>query len=422
MALVLANRVRETTTTTGTGTVTLAGAVTGYQSFSAIGNANTTYYTISGQGTSEWEVGIGTYTSSGTTLSRDTVLASSNSGSLVSFSAGTKDVFVTYPSNKAIYSDASSNVTLPGALIGPASASVFNTVSTTVNAFGAATTLNIGNSGGTNTILGVSNFSQGMNGALGQTTPAALAATTGAFSDTITSTKTSGAFLNAQSATTGLIYINIANTSGSAVIGVENSTATTWTGSTAYATLIGTSLNKPVQIGSNGVIVGSFSSTGLAVTGTGSVTTGFAVGGATPQTGGVAFPATAVAVADVNTLDDYEEGTWTPSLGGNATYNSQTGTYTKIGRLVYVYCDLAVNVLGTGGQTISGLPFAAAGGSEPSTCLWNSLAISSVYLAFYSNGTSVYHQNATAAAASLTDGASIFTNSTAVKFCLVYNV
>lgn len=97
MAFVLADRVKETTTTTGTGTVTLGGAATGFQSFSAIGNGNNTYYTIAGQGTAEWEVGIGTYTSSGTTLSRDTVLSSSNSGSLVNFSAGTKDVFVTYP-------------------------------------------------------------------------------------------------------------------------------------------------------------------------------------------------------------------------------------------------------------------------------------------------------------------------------------
>ena len=89
MAFVLADRVRETTTTTGTGTVTLGGAATGFQTFSAIGNGNTTYYTIAGQGTNEWEVGIGTYTSSGTTLSRDTVLSSSNSGSLVNFSSGT---------------------------------------------------------------------------------------------------------------------------------------------------------------------------------------------------------------------------------------------------------------------------------------------------------------------------------------------
>ena len=99
MAFVLADRVKETTTTTGTGTVTLLGASTGYQSFSAIGNGNTTYYTIAGQTGSEWEVGIGTYTSSGTTLSRTTVISSSNSGSLVSFSAGTKDVFVTYPAS-----------------------------------------------------------------------------------------------------------------------------------------------------------------------------------------------------------------------------------------------------------------------------------------------------------------------------------
>ena len=102
MPLVVKDRVKETTTTTGTGTVTLAGASTGYQSFSVIGNGNTTYYTIAGQTGSEWEVGIGTYTSSGTTLSRDTVLASSNSGSLVNFSAGTKDVFVTYPAGKSV--------------------------------------------------------------------------------------------------------------------------------------------------------------------------------------------------------------------------------------------------------------------------------------------------------------------------------
>lgn len=116
MALVLADRVNETTTTAGTGTVTLAGAVSGYQSFSVIGNANTTYYTIAHQTASEWEVGIGTYTSSGTTLSRDTVLASSNSNNLVVFSAGTKNVFCDYPAGKAVYEDASNNVTLPGTL------------------------------------------------------------------------------------------------------------------------------------------------------------------------------------------------------------------------------------------------------------------------------------------------------------------
>ena len=111
MALVLKDRVKETTTTTGTGTITLAGASSGFQSFSAIGNANTTYYTIAG-GT-EWEVGLGTYTSSGNTLSRDTVLESSNSGSLVNFSAGTKNVFVTYPAEEAVYQDANGDAYAP---------------------------------------------------------------------------------------------------------------------------------------------------------------------------------------------------------------------------------------------------------------------------------------------------------------------
>jgi hypothetical protein len=109
MALVVKDRVQETTTTTGTGTVTLAGAVSGFQSFSAIGNGNTTYYAI--VGTTEWELGIGTYTSSGTTLSRTTVLSSSNSGSLVNFSAGAKNVFCTYSAVKAVGYDTPSSST-----------------------------------------------------------------------------------------------------------------------------------------------------------------------------------------------------------------------------------------------------------------------------------------------------------------------
>jgi hypothetical protein len=106
MPLVLADRVKETTITTGQGTVTLDGATTGFQSFSVIGDGNTTYYTISNPGTTEWEVGIGTYTSSGTTLSRDTVLASSaGAPTKTTFSAGTKDVFVTYPAGRSVFVD-----------------------------------------------------------------------------------------------------------------------------------------------------------------------------------------------------------------------------------------------------------------------------------------------------------------------------
>jgi trimeric autotransporter adhesin len=102
MALILKDRVKETTTVTSTGTATLLGASTGYQSFSVIGTGNTCYYTIAAQTTNEWEVGLGTYTSPDQ-LSRDTVLSSSNSGSLVNFSAGTKDVFISQPAEEAVY-------------------------------------------------------------------------------------------------------------------------------------------------------------------------------------------------------------------------------------------------------------------------------------------------------------------------------
>lgn len=107
MALIVKDRVQETTTTTGTGTLTLNGAVTGFQTFSsAIGNSNTTYYAISSS-SSEFEVGIGTVGAG--TLARTTILASSNAGSVVNLSAGTKNVFCTQPAGKSLYLDASGN-------------------------------------------------------------------------------------------------------------------------------------------------------------------------------------------------------------------------------------------------------------------------------------------------------------------------
>ena len=118
MALKVADRVLETCTSPGTGAVTLLGATVGYQTFSAaIGNANTTYYTIADQSGSNWEVGIGTYTTAGNTLTRNTVLSSSNGGSLVNFNAGTQNVFVTYPSEEAVYNNGTS-------IVGPTGSSV----------------------------------------------------------------------------------------------------------------------------------------------------------------------------------------------------------------------------------------------------------------------------------------------------------
>ena len=105
MALIIKDRVKVLATTSGTGAFTLGSAVTGFQDFSVIGDGNTTYYTIVAQSTPDWEVGIGTYTASGTLLSRDTILESSSGGTAVDFPAGIKDVFVTYPAERAIYLD-----------------------------------------------------------------------------------------------------------------------------------------------------------------------------------------------------------------------------------------------------------------------------------------------------------------------------
>jgi hypothetical protein len=132
MALVLKDRVKETSTTAGTGTLTLAGAVTGFQSFAAVGDGNSTYYAIADNATGAWEVGIGTYTSSGTTLSRDTVLSSSTGGTLVSFTSNPKDVFVTYPSEKSAYRDAGGVVvqTSFGAITATSAALTTGTITT----------------------------------------------------------------------------------------------------------------------------------------------------------------------------------------------------------------------------------------------------------------------------------------------------
>jgi len=113
MALVLNDRVKETTTTTGTGTLTLAGAVTGFETFgTGIGNSNTTYYAITLPGSAEFEVGLGTLNSDSTTLARTTIISSSNSDSAVNFSAGTKTIFCTIPASKSVFLDASGNATL----------------------------------------------------------------------------------------------------------------------------------------------------------------------------------------------------------------------------------------------------------------------------------------------------------------------
>jgi len=165
MALILKDRVQETSTTTGTGTLTLAGAVTQFQTFSsAVGNGNTTYYTIYNAGGSDWEVGIGTVGAG--TLARTTVLASSNAGSAVNFT-GTLYVFGDYPAGKAAYLDASgviNNTTFN------ATTSVITPIVQATNSGGLAlknsagtTQMSMGAGGGDNASINVSTNLNGTN-------------------------------------------------------------------------------------------------------------------------------------------------------------------------------------------------------------------------------------------------------------------
>ena len=110
MALVINDRVKVTSTTTGTGAMALVAAVTGFETFAqGIGNNNTTYYCIFNQGTTEFEVGLGTLDGTSANLTRTTVISSSNSDAAVNFTSGTKDVFCTLPASKSVYLDATGN-------------------------------------------------------------------------------------------------------------------------------------------------------------------------------------------------------------------------------------------------------------------------------------------------------------------------
>ena len=116
MALAIKDRVKETTTTTGTGDYTLGGAVTGFETFGSVGDGNTTYYVCTDN--TSFEIGIGTYTASGTTLARTTILQAKDTyntttDQAVDWPSGTRTIFCTYPADKAVFKDASGHITIP---------------------------------------------------------------------------------------------------------------------------------------------------------------------------------------------------------------------------------------------------------------------------------------------------------------------
>jgi hypothetical protein len=270
MALVLADRVRDTTTTTSTGTITLSGtAPTGFQNFSVIGNGNTTYYTIAHQTANEWEVGIGTYTSSGTTLSRTTVLGSSNAGSLVVFSAGTKDVFVTYPaersvnlSSAALTSGRVPYATTDGLLVDAANLT-FNGTTLTAGGLASPTLTNAGtlalSATGANILTASTNGSERLrldtsgNALLGGT--AARGTTVGAAHlDIFNGTAPAGTLTNGISLYSSSGDFNFMDSSGNGYkVGFRNVPPVGT--KTASYTLATTDLGKYVQVGTSGAIV-----------------------------------------------------------------------------------------------------------------------------------------------------------------------
>ncbi|CAB5228782.1 hypothetical protein UFOVP1544_29 [uncultured Caudovirales phage] len=177
------------------------------------------------------------------------------------------------------------------------------------------------------------------------------------------------------------------------------------------------------------VATGALTVTGaLSATTTGQVGTTLGVGGATPSASGsgITFPATQSASTNASTLDDYEEGTWTPSVGGTATYSQQVGVYTKIGRLVEVSFAMGISLIGTGSTTtISGLPFpqiAAAQRSTGAVGYYLTLAVNvlSVVSVIDVATTSIFFSGSTTASANITDSLAIFGNGANVYSSITY--
>ena len=201
-------------------------------------------------------------------------------------------------------------------------------------------------------------------------------------------------------------------------ITLPNSTGTLVTGTTPSGTIVGTT---DTQTLTNKTLTSPTIAT-PTITGQATIPTINLTGGQ------ITFPATQSASADANTLDDYEEGSWTPSVGGNATYNTVTGQYVKIGRLVVATFDMTINVLGTGSpNVISGLPFAGGGntqGQPGSIGYFSSLAVAANYIALRIDigGSVINTATTTGSQTTMSAGAVIFGNSSRLIGSVTYQV
>lgn len=349
MAFVLADRVRETTTTTGTGTITLGGAAQSYQTFaSAIGNTNTTYYAIAHQNANEFEVGLGTVSTSGSnTLARTTVLKSSNSNNAVDFSAGTKDVFVTYPSEKAVTTSDAQTLTNKTIDASQLSGTVANARldAQLQDVAGLAVTNG-------NFIVGDGSNFVAESGATARTS---LGLGTAAVLDTGISNTNIAKF------TSGVADNDFLRVDGTDIEGRSASEVLSDIGAQAA----GSNLVIP----DDGTIGSASDTDAITIASDGKVT----LAEIATVAKGVAFPATQVASSDANTLDDYEEGTFTATAtvgGSSTTQSNSTGFYTKIGRICHITCRVTLTSLGSGtGTFLVSLPFTASNLSVPSGTL-----------------------------------------------------
>jgi hypothetical protein len=212
------------------------------------------------------------------------------------------------------------------------------------------------------------------------------------------------------------IGINASNTTGE---GIEFlTTASTGTRLLSYDRNV--AAFRRLDLAGNEIHLSPNNSTSVIVNGF-----GLGVGASTPSSGtGITFPATQSASSNANTLDDYEEGTWTPSLGGNTTYSGQQGFYTKIGNVVTIWMNVAVSTLGTGSTTnVTGLPFAMGtmGSYAGSTGYFASLAISVVHISPIVHGsTQLKFMTLTSAGSTVTDGGAIFGNSAQILCSVTY--